>query len=63
MKNNIKYLRRSKEYDLTQKELAKKLGISYMTLVNIELNGTASLNSAFKISKFFGLPIEQIFFE
>jgi putative transcriptional regulator len=63
MKNDIKFLRRSKGFDLTQKELAEKTGVSHMTIVHIENGGSPNLETAYKISRFFKLPLEQIFFD
>jgi len=60
MKNNIKSLR--KKQKLTQKKLAQKSGISHQTIWKVEKGLTIpNLKIAFKLSKFFKLPIEQIF--
>lgn len=63
MQNNIKYLRRAKEYDISQKELAVRIGISTKALSNIEKGGGANIQTAFKLAKFFDKKIEDIFFE
>ena len=48
---------------LTQREMAKKLGISRDTYRKIEQNPeTASIAVAKKISQAVGIPIDQIFF-
>ena len=60
MENNIKNLRKQK--GITQDELAFSLGVTRQTIISLE-NGryTASLQLAFKISKFFGKAVEEIF--
>lgn len=60
MKNNIRNLR--KEKGVTQDELALCLGVTRQTIISLE-NGkyNASLNLAYKISKYFNLSIEEIF--
>ncbi len=63
MNNNLKYIRRAKEYDLTQSELAEKTGLSQMTIVNIEKGKSPNLETAIKLAKFFKMPVEEIFFE
>jgi putative transcriptional regulator len=50
------------ERGLTRQELADALGINYQTVGYIErLAYNPSLELAFRISEFFGLPIEAIF--
>lgn len=63
MKNNIKFLRRSPEFDLTQQELAEELGISRSTINSIESGATPSGHVMLKISKYFNRDIRDIFFE
>lgn len=60
MINRIKELR--KLNNLTQDDLALKLGVSRQTIISLE-NGkyNPSINLAFKISKMFGIIIEEIF--
>ena len=60
LENNIKDLRKQK--GITQDELALSLGVTRQTIISLE-NGryTASLQLAFKISKFFGKAVEEIF--
>lgn len=60
LENNIKDLRKQK--GITQDELAMSLGVTRQTIISLE-NGryTASLQLAFKISKFFGKAVEEIF--
>ncbi len=60
MKNRLKVLRA--EYNLTQADLAKKLDVSRQTVHAIESGKyDPSLPLAFKISRLFRQPIEEIF--
>ncbi len=60
MKNNIRNLR--KEKGVTQDELALCLGVTRQTIISLENEKyNASLNLAYKISKYFDLSIEEIF--
>ena len=60
MKNRLKVLRA--ENDFTQADLAIKLEVSRQTINAIEKGKfDPSLPLAFKISKLFELPIEEIF--
>ena len=60
MKNRVR--ERRVELALTQAEVAKVLGVSRQTVISIE-NGRylPSLPLAFRLSRLFGVPIEQIF--
>ena len=60
MKNRIEELR--KERGLKQEELAMALEVSRQTIGSLE-NGryNPSIQLAFKISKYFGLKIEDVF--
>jgi putative transcriptional regulator len=60
MDNNIRVLRA--ERNITQEELANALDVSRQTIIAIE-NGKydPSLKLVFKISKYFGKNIEDIF--
>lgn len=60
MKNLIQELR--KERRITQEELATAVGVTRQTIISLE-NGryNASLQLAFKISRYFCLPIETVF--
>ena len=62
MKNKVAALRR--ERGITQEELADALEVSRQTVSSIE-NGryNPSLELAFRIARFFGLTIEEIFQE
>lgn len=60
MKNRIKVLRA--ERDLSQAQLADALGVARQTVIALEAGKYApSLTLAFKISKTFQRPIEEIF--
>lgn len=60
VKTRIRELR--KERRISQEELARALRVTRHTITSIENEKyTASLPLAYKISKFFGLPIEDIF--
>jgi len=62
MRNIIKVLRA--QNNLTQEELAQKIGISRQALSNIENNKVQpSGKVVIKIANIFGMPAEQIFFE
>lgn len=60
MKNRLRVLRA--EHDLSQAELADRLGIARQTVNALEAGKYApSLPLAFKISKVFNKPVEEIF--
>ena len=60
MKNRIKVLRA--EHDLTQQELAGKIGVSRQTINAIEKGKfDPSLPLAFKLAHLFNQKIEEIF--
>ncbi|NJE09465.1 helix-turn-helix transcriptional regulator [Thermococcus sp. MAR1] len=60
MKNRLRELREAK--GLTQEELAKALGVTRQTVIAIEKGKyDPSLRLAFKIARFFGVKIEDIF--
>ncbi len=60
MKTRIRELR--KERKLSQEELAEAVGTTRQTITSIEVGKyTASLPLAYKIARFFGLPIESVF--
>lgn len=60
MDNKIKELR--KEKGVTQEDLANTVGVTRQTVISLE-NGkyNASLQLAYKIAKYFGVGIEDIF--
>jgi putative transcriptional regulator len=60
MKTRIKELR--KERKLSQEELALEVGTTRQTITSIEVEKyTASLVLAYKIARYFGLTIEEVF--
>jgi len=60
MKNRVRKLRQEK--DMTQAELAVRLGVSRQTVNAIETGKyNPSLPLAFEIARVFGLKIEEIF--
>lgn len=60
MKNNIKVFRAM--HDLTQEALATELGVTRQTILAIEKGKyDPSLELAFKIARFFNVPIEDVF--
>ena len=60
MKNRLEAIR--KQRNITQEELAEQLEVSRQTIGSLE-NGryNPSILLAFKIARFFGMPIEDIF--
>ncbi len=60
MTNRIRELR--KENKVTQDDLAEAVGVTRQTIISLE-NGkyNASLQLAYKISKYFDMKIEDIF--
>ena len=60
METRIQELRKTQK--LSQAELADALGITIQTIISLEKGRyTASLELAFKIARFFGKSIEDIF--
>ena len=60
MKSKIRELRKLRK--LSQEELADAVGTTRQTITSIEVGKyTASLPLAYKIAKFFGLTIEEVF--
>ena len=60
MKNRIEEIR--KERGIRQEEFAKSMGVSRQTISSLE-NGryNPSIMLAFKIAKYFGMSIEDVF--
>jgi putative transcriptional regulator len=60
MKNRIKVFRAM--HDLTQEELADDVGVTRQTILAIEKGKyDPSLDLAFKIARYFGVSIDEIF--
>ena len=60
MKTRIREHRKQRK--LSQEELADAVGTTRQTITSIEVGKyTASLPLAYKIAKFFGLTIEEVF--
>jgi putative transcriptional regulator len=60
MKNKLRIFRAV--HELTQEELAEKLGVTRHTIIAIENERyDPSLSLAFKMSDLFGVPIDEIF--
>ncbi|MGJ3238358.1 MAG: helix-turn-helix transcriptional regulator [Anaerolineae bacterium] len=61
IRNNIRTLRFLHD-EMTQKELAKRVGVTRQTIIAIENEKySPSLEVAFKIALVFGKPLEEIF--
>ena len=60
MKNRIKVFRAM--HDLTQENLANSLGVTRQTILAIEKGKyDPSLDLAFKIARYFNVPLEEVF--
>ncbi|MBP1561839.1 MAG: helix-turn-helix transcriptional regulator [Oscillospiraceae bacterium] len=60
MKTRIQELRKARR--ISQEELALAVGVTRQTITSLECEKyTASLVLAYKIAKFFGLSIEEVF--
>jgi putative transcriptional regulator len=60
MKNRIKVFRAM--HDLTQENLAHSLGVTRQTILAIEKGKyDPSLELAFKIARYFKVPLEEVF--
>jgi putative transcriptional regulator len=59
--NNIRRLRFERK-EMTQQELADKIGVTRQTVNAIEANKySPSLEVAFKIAEVFGVPLNEVF--
>ena len=60
MKNNIEQIR--KERGIRQEEFARSMGVSRQTISSLE-NGryNPSIMLAYKIARYFGMTIEEVF--
>ncbi len=60
MENELKVYRA--KYDLTQQDLAEKVGVTRQTIISIEKERyEPSLSLAFKLANHFGVKIEDLF--
>ena len=60
--NHIRRLRFNRD-EMTQQQLADKVGVTRQTIVALEKgNYSPSLELAFRIALAFGLPLEEVFF-
>lgn len=60
MTNRLEWLR--KQRGVRQEDLAQALGVSRQTIISLEKGKyNPSLALAFKLARYFGLPIEEIF--
>jgi putative transcriptional regulator len=60
MENEVREYRRTRE--LSQAELADELGVSRQTIIAIESGRySPSLPLAFRIARFFDVPVEKLF--
>lgn len=60
MKNRLEMLR--KEKGVRQEDLAQALGVSRQTVISLEKGKyNPSLSLAFKLARYFAMPIEEIF--
>ncbi|MBQ3011295.1 MAG: helix-turn-helix transcriptional regulator [Oscillospiraceae bacterium] len=60
MKNRIEEIRKSR--GIRQEEFAKALGVSRQTISSLETGRyNPSIQLAFKIARYFGMPIEDVF--
>jgi putative transcriptional regulator len=62
MTNTVKFLRRSQEFDMSQEELAKALGVSRRTIYHLERGGEVSGSLLLKVAAFFKKDPREIFF-
>ena len=59
--NNIRKLRFEHD-EMTQEQLAEKVGVTRQTIVAIEKEKySPSLELAFRVARVFGLPLEEVF--
>jgi putative transcriptional regulator len=61
IKNRIRRLRFDHD-EMTQEELAKKVGCTRQTIIALEQNKyVPSIELAFRVAKAFGVPLEEVF--
>ena len=62
VRNNIRKLRFDRN-EMTQQELADKVGVTRQTIVAIEKEKySPTLELAFRIARIFGVPLQEVFF-
>ena len=62
VKNNIRKLRFNHD-EMTQEQLAKKVGVTRQTIIAMESEKYApSLELAFRIARIFSVPLEEVFY-
>ena len=60
MKNRVEEIRKAK--GIRQEDFAKAMGVSRQTISSLETGRyNPSINLAYKISKYFGMIIEEVF--
>ncbi|HEX8712208.1 MAG TPA: helix-turn-helix transcriptional regulator [Terracidiphilus sp.] len=60
LRNQIRELRAMRE--MTQQELADRIGVTRQTVIAMEQDKySPSLETAFKVARVFGVPLEQCF--
>jgi len=61
LKNRLKVLRA--ELDITQDQLARRIGVSRLSIHNVERGkAVPSVALALRLARFFGVRVERIFF-
>lgn len=61
IRNNIRRLRFDRS-EMTQQQLAEKVGVTRQTVIAIEGDKySPSLEVAFRIARVFGVPLEEVF--
>jgi len=61
IRNNIRRLRFDRS-EMTQQELAERIGVTRQTVIAIEGDKySPSLEVAFRIARVFGVPLEEVF--
>ena len=61
IRNNIRRLRFDRS-EMTQQQLAEKIGVTRQTVIAIEGDKySPSLEVAFRIARVFGVPLEKVF--
>jgi putative transcriptional regulator len=61
IKNRIRRLRFDQN-EMTQEELAKRVGCTRQTIIALEQNKyVPSIELAFRVAKAFGVPLEEVF--